>query len=168
MTHKWCVENNLVVMINYRDITHNNICLEVSQGQWKITELLNLFQLCGTFPRWECALYGEAWRGKHALVKLPFAGPCHLKWYGYLKKNQQLHGNWHLQIKHCHSKRQCNEIFDLYFFHESNPTGTLINLLKWFCWKIHFREDIRIQSSKNSTPRSAILRGAEIFDKLAL
>ena len=27
-------------------------------------------------------------------------------------------------------KRQCNEIFDLNFFHESNPSGPLINRLK--------------------------------------
>ena len=45
-------------------------------------------------------------------------------------------------------KRQCHEIFYLYFFHESNPPGPLINRLKWFCLKIHFREDIQIQNSK--------------------
>ena len=32
-------------------------------------------------------------------------------------------------------KGQCNEIFDLYFFHESNPSGPLINRLKWFFLK---------------------------------
>ena len=60
-------------------------------------------------------------------------------------------------------KRQCHEIFDLYFFHESNPSGPLINRLKWFCLKIRFREDIRIPSSKNSTQRSVILRRVENF-----
>ena len=32
----------------------------------------------------------------------------------------------------------------LFFFHESNPSGPLINRLKWFFLKIRFREDIRI------------------------
>ena len=36
---------------------------------------------------------------------------------------------------------QCHEIFCI-FFHESNPSGPLINSLKWFCWKICFREDL--------------------------
>ena len=58
-------------------------------------------------------------------------------------------------------KGQCHEIFDLYFFHESNPSGPLINRLKWFCLKIRFRKDIRIRSSKNSTPRSVILQGVD-------
>ena len=30
----------------------------------------------------------------------------------------------------------------LYFFHELNPSGFLINSQKLFCWKIRFREDI--------------------------
>ena len=29
------------------------------------------------------------------------------------------------------------------FFHESNPSGSLINCLKWFCKKISFHEYIR-------------------------
>ena len=38
-------------------------------------------------------------------------------------------------------KGQCHEIFDLYiFFHGSNPSGRLINSLKWFFLKICFRE----------------------------
>ena len=37
-------------------------------------------------------------------------------------------------------KGQCHEIFDLYFFHESNPSGPLINRLKWFFLKICFRK----------------------------
>ena len=35
-------------------------------------------------------------------------------------------------------KGQCHEIFDLYFFHESNPSGPLINRLKWFFLKFVF------------------------------
>ena len=42
----------------------------------------------------------------------------------------------------------------LEFFHESNPPGSLINRLKWFCRKIRFREDFRIFGSKNLTRRS--------------
>ena len=60
-------------------------------------------------------------------------------------------------------KRQCHEIFDLYFFHEWNPSGPLINRLKWFCFKIRFRQDIRIRNSQNSTPRSVILRKVKMF-----
>ena len=30
-------------------------------------------------------------------------------------------------------KGQCHKSFDLYFFHESNPSGPLIDRLKWFC-----------------------------------
>ena len=39
----------------------------------------------------------------------------------------------------------------------------LINRLKWFCLKIHFRDDIRIKSLKNLTPRSVILPGVKKF-----
>ena len=60
-------------------------------------------------------------------------------------------------------KRQCHKIFDLYFFPKSNPSGPLINRLKWFRLTIRFREDIRILSSKNSTLRSVILSGVEFF-----
>ena len=41
-------------------------------------------------------------------------------------------------------KWQCHKISWPFLFHESNPTGPLINSLEWFCWKIRFREDIRI------------------------
>ena len=73
-----------------------------------------------------------------------------------------------VKFKTCLLKRQCHEIFYLYFLHESNPPGPSINWLKWFCLNIHFREYIRIHSSKNSTPCSVILRRVEIFDKLVL
>ena len=39
------------------------------------------------------------------------------------------------------------------FFHDSNPSGPLINRLKYF--RIWFRKDIWSQSSKNLTPRCA-------------
>ena len=41
-------------------------------------------------------------------------------------------------------KGQCHKIFDLYFFHESNPSGPRINRLKWFFLKICIREDVLI------------------------
>ena len=44
-------------------------------------------------------------------------------------------------------KGQCHEIFDLYFFHESNPSGPLINRLKWFFLKICFRVEFFWQAS---------------------
>ena len=53
---------------------------------------------------------------------------------------------------------QCLKIFDLYFFLESNPFGPYLKRLKRFFLKIHFREDIRIQSS---TPRRLTLSGVE-------
>ena len=42
-------------------------------------------------------------------------------------------------------KWQCHEIFDLNFFHKSNPFGPLIKGLMCFCLKIRFHEDIRIR-----------------------
>ena len=41
-------------------------------------------------------------------------------------------------------KWQCHEICWLFFLHESNPPGPLINRLTWFFWKICFRRDIQI------------------------
>ena len=35
-------------------------------------------------------------------------------------------------------KGQCHEIFDLYFFHGLNPSGPLINRIKWFFPKYSF------------------------------
>ena len=49
------------------------------------------------------------------------------------------------------------------FFHKSNPSGPLINKLKWFFLKIRFRKDIRYWSLKNSTLRRLTLRGVEFF-----
>ena len=60
-------------------------------------------------------------------------------------------------------KRQSHEIFFLYFFMNQTHLGPLINRLIWFCLKIRFRKDIRIQSSKNLTPRRVILRWVENF-----
>ena len=52
-------------------------------------------------------------------------------------------------------KWQCHEIC-WNFFPDSNPPGPLIviNRLKWFCWTIRFRKDLRILISKNLTRRS--------------
>ena len=47
-------------------------------------------------------------------------------------------------------KGQCHEIFWHFLFHESKPSGPLINRLKWFCLKVCFCREIH----KNSTPRS--------------
>ena len=40
-------------------------------------------------------------------------------------------------------KGQCHEIFGNFLFHESKPSGPLINRLKWFCLKVSFRGEIR-------------------------
>ena len=43
-----------------------------------------------------------------------------------------------------------------FFLYETNPPGPLINRLKWFCWKICFRGDIReiSDSAQANTARS--------------
>ena len=46
-------------------------------------------------------------------------------------------------------KGVCHEIFDLHFFHYSNPSRPLINRLNYFQIRFRFRRDIRWQSSKN-------------------
>ena len=53
-----------------------------------------------------------------------------------------------------------------FFFPEPNPFGSLINSLKWFRWKIRFREDIRekrdstqCDTAPSRTRRSITLRG---------
>ena len=52
-------------------------------------------------------------------------------------------------------KGVCHNIFDLHFLHDLNPSGPLINRLKYFLIQFRFRRDIRshhkTQSSKNST-----------------
>ena len=40
----------------------------------------------------------------------------------------------------------CHKIFDLQFFHDSNPSGPLINRLKYFRILFRFRQDFRSQS----------------------
>ena len=59
---------------------------------------------------------------------------------------------------------QCHEIFCQFFFLNRTPPVPLINRLKWFCWKICLRGDIRILSSKNSSPRIVSRRWVKIFD----
>ena len=44
---------------------------------------------------------------------------------------------------------------------ETNPPGPLINRLKWFCWKICFRWDIR--TAQSQTRRLTLCRIKEIF-----
>ena len=56
----------------------------------------------------------------------------------------------------------CHEIFDLYFFHKSNPSRPLINRLKFFSLKLCFMK-IFDWNSKNSTPRRIPLRGVNFF-----
>ena len=60
-------------------------------------------------------------------------------------------------------KGVCHEIFDLYFFDDSNLSGPLINRLVYFRIWFRFRQDIRSQSLKNSTPQCAWHRGVKIF-----
>ena len=45
--------------------------------------------------------------------------------------------------------------FDIFFLHESNQPRSVINRLKWFCWKIRFCRDIQMLSLKILT--SAVL-----------
>ena len=45
-------------------------------------------------------------------------------------------------------KGVCHEIFHLYFCSDSNPSGPLINRVKYFRIRSWFRRDIRLQSSK--------------------
>ena len=40
-------------------------------------------------------------------------------------------------------KWQCHDIFWHFLFYQSNPSGPLINRLKWFSLKIHYRGVIR-------------------------
>ena len=60
-------------------------------------------------------------------------------------------------------------IFVIFLFHESKPSGTLINRLKWFSVKIRFCEDIReisdsaqCKPTQSWTPRRLTLRGVEL------
>ena len=47
-----------------------------------------------------------------------------------------------LKLLHRPLKRQCHETFFIFILPESNPFGSLINSLKWFCWKTLFCKDI--------------------------
>ena len=55
-------------------------------------------------------------------------------------------------------KRQCHEIFGNFLFHESKPSGPLINRLKWFCVSFVFGKIF----AKNSTLCRLTLGGVEI------
>ena len=50
-------------------------------------------------------------------------------------------------------KGVCHEMFDLHFFHDSNPSRPLINRLKYFRLLFQFQRDIRIK--KKETPQCA-------------
>ena len=62
----------------------------------------------------------------------------------------------------------------IFLFHESKPSGPLINILKWFCLKFRFREDIReiidsaqANTAQSRTPRRLTLRGVGLRAVLA-
>ena len=57
-------------------------------------------------------------------------------------------------------KGQCHEIFWHFLFHESKPSGPLINRLKWFCLKVRFQGELRekFDSPQATTARSQTLR----------
>ena len=68
-------------------------------------------------------------------------------------------------------KGVCHEMFDLHFFHDSNPSRPLINRLKYFRLLLQFQRDIRIKKKKNSavciplrsqTRRCASYRGVKL------
>ena len=68
---------------------------------------------------------------------------------------------WKLtQATYTFFKGQCHEIFWNFLFHESKPSGPLINSLKCFCFKIRFCEDIcKISdSTQANTAQSPTLR----------
>ena len=55
-------------------------------------------------------------------------------------------------------KWQCHDIFWHFLFYQSNPSGPLINRLKWFSLKIHYRGVIReiSDSSQANIARSFV------------
>ena len=67
-------------------------------------------------------------------------------------------------------KGQCQEIFCHFLFHESKPSGPLINKLNWFCLKIRFCEDIRKISdfAQANIVRSLKLKYPQIQNLLTL
>ena len=70
-------------------------------------------------------------------------------------------------------KGQCHEIFDLHFFHDSNPPRPLINRLNYFRILFRFRRDLRIFKKLRSVHHpaesdSAVCNKIEIFASLWL
>ena len=54
---------------------------------------------------------------------------------------------------------QCHEIFEIFLFHESKPSGPLINRIKWFCLKVRFHGEICEKfAAQANTVRSQTLR----------
>ena len=71
-----------------------------------------------------------------------------------------------MRLNHFPDKVEVSQDFWHFLFHESNPSGPLINRLKWFSLKISFRGDIREISDsmqantvKSQTLRRLTLRG---------
>ena len=90
-------------------------------------------------------------------------------WPCRLEENNVCKETWEIYILKCiiyflyfFSKWQCHKNFGHFFISWIKPTWPMINRLKWFCWKILFREDFQI-SSKNSTPRIVSHRGVNFF-----
>ena len=63
--------------------------------------------------------------------------------------------------------------FCIFFLHESNPFGFLINSLKWFCWKtlfckdIHEKRDSACDTAPSRNLRSVIMREVQLRAVLA-
>ena len=63
---------------------------------------------------------------------------------GWLTEHQEGSGKLYIAYEKLNGlKGQCHEIFGIFLFHESKPSGPLINRLKWFCFKVRFRGEIR-------------------------
>ena len=103
------------------------------------------------------------WAGARAIEKIPRASQ---KQTGSTTLYSTILNHW---VKFVILKRQCHEIFYLYFFHELNPFGSLINRLKLFHWKIRFHEDIhekresvQCETALSRTPHSIALQQVQL------
>ena len=78
-----------------------------------------------------------------------------------------------LKLLHRPLKRQCHETFFIFILPESNPFGSLINSLKWFCWKtlfckdIHEKRDSACDTAPSRNLRSVIMREVQLRAVLA-
>ena len=65
-------------------------------------------------------------------------------------------------------KWQCHEMYWHFLFHESTPSGPLINRLKWFCSKISFRRFIcKISDSAQANTARSLAGINVVFAVLA-